>query len=76
MFKKFEASLLFATKLFMFFLCVAVFFFIYGQKYPFLLIPTRTSIVALGVFSIVYMAMSVIYGGFDIGKRKSKPIIY
>lgn len=76
MFKKFEASLLFATKLFMFFLCVVVFFFIYGQKYPFLLIPTRTSIVALGVFSIVYMAMSVIYGGFDIGKRKSKPIIY
>ena len=76
MFKKFEASLLFATKLFMFFLCVAVFFFIYGQKYPFLLIPTRTSIVTLGVFSIVYMAMSVIYGGFDIGKRKSKPIIY
>lgn len=76
MFKKFEASLLFATKLFMFFLCVAVFFFIYGQKYPFLLIPTRTSIVTLGVFAIVYMAMSVIYGGFDIGKRKSKPIIY
>ena len=75
MFKKFESSLLLLNKLLMFFLCVATFFIIYGQKYPFLLIPTRTSIVTLGVFAIMYMAMSVIYGGFDIGKRKSKPII-
>ena len=75
MFKKFELSLLFLSKLFMFCLCAAVFFLIYGQKYAFLLIPTRTSIVTLGVFVIVYMAMTVIYGGFDIGKRKSKPII-
>ena len=75
MFKRFESSLLLLTKLFMFFLCVAVFFFLFGQKYSFLLIPTRTSIVTLGVFVIMYMAMTVIYGGFDIGKRKSKPII-
>ena len=75
MFKRFESSLLLLAKLFMFFLCVAVFFFLYGQKYSFLLIPTRTSIVTLGVFVIMYMAMTVIYGGFDIGKRKSKPII-
>ena len=75
MFKRFESSLLLLTKLFMFFLCVAVFFFLFGQKYSFLLIPTRTSIVTLGIFVIMYMAMTVIYGGFDIGKRKSKPII-
>ena len=75
MFKRFESSLLLLAKLFMFFLCVAVFFFLFGQKYSFLLIPTRTSIVTLGVFVIMYMAMTVIYGGFDIGKRKSKPII-
>ena len=75
MFKKFESSLLLLTKLLMFCLCAAVFFLIYGQKYAFLLIPTRTSIVTLGVFAIMYMAMTVIYGGFDIGKRKSKPII-
>ena len=75
MFKRFESSLLLLAKLFMFFLCIAVFFFLYGQKYSFLLIPTRTSIVTLGVFVIMYMAMTVIYGGFDIGKRKSKPII-
>ena len=75
MFKRFESSLLLLTKLFTFFLCVAVFFFLFGQKYSFLLIPTRTSIVTLGVFVIMYMAMTVIYGGFDIGKRKSKPII-
>lgn len=76
MFKKFESSLLLLTKLFMFCLCAGVFLLIYGQKYPFLLIPTRTSIVTLGVFAIMYMAMTVIYGGFDIGKRKSKPIIH
>ena len=41
-----------------------------------MLIPTRTSFVTLGVFTLVYMMMNIIYGGFDIGKRKSKPIIY
>ena len=41
-----------------------------------MLIPTRTSFITLGVFTLVYMMMSIIYGGFDIGKRKSKPIIY
>lgn len=76
MLKRFESTILLAIKLIMFLICAGVFFFIYGQKYPFLLIPTRTSIVTLGVFAIMYMAMTVIYGGFDIGKRKSKPIIY
>ncbi|MEE1238587.1 MAG: exopolysaccharide biosynthesis polyprenyl glycosylphosphotransferase [Acutalibacteraceae bacterium] len=75
MFKKFESSLLLAAKILMFLLCAAVFFLIYGQKYSFLLIPTRTSIVTLGVFLIMYVGMTIIYGGFDIGKRKSKPII-
>lgn len=76
MLKKFESTIIFVMKLLMFFLCAAVFFLIYGQKYYFLLIPTRTSFVTLGVFAIVYMTMNIIYGGFDIGKRKSKPIIY
>lgn len=76
MLKKFEATLIFAMKLLMFLVCAAVFFMVFGEKYYFLLIPTRTSLITLGVFAIVYMTMNIIYGGFDIGKRKSKPIIY
>jgi len=76
MFKKFEFTILFIMKLLLFCACAGVFFLIFGSKFYFMLIPTRTSFITLGVFTLVYMMMSIIYGGFDIGKRKSKPIIY
>lgn len=76
MLKKFESTLIFAMKLLMFLVCAAVFFLAFGEMYHFMIIPTRTSLITFGVFAIVYMTMNIIYGGFDIGKRKSKPIIY
>lgn len=76
MFKKFESTILFIMKLLLFCACAGVFFLIFGSKFYFMLIPTRTSFITLDVFTLVYMMMSIIYGGFDIGKRKSKPIIY
>lgn len=76
MFKKFESTILFIMKLLLFCACAGVFFLIFGSKFYFMLIPTRTSFITLGVFTLVYMMMSIIYGGFYIGKRKSKPIIY
>lgn len=76
MFKKFESTLIFAMKLLMFLVCALVFFLAFGEKYHFMLVPSRTSLITLGVFTIVYAMMNIIYGGFDIGKRKSKPIIY
>lgn len=76
MFKKFESTVLFIMKLLLFCACAGVFFLIFGSKFHFMLIPTRTSFITLGVFTLVYMMMNIIYGGFDIGKRKSKPIIY
>ena len=76
MFKKFESTILFIMKLLLFCACAGVFFLIFGSKFYFMLIPTRTSFITLGVFTLGYMMMSIIYGGFDIGKRKSKPIIY
>ncbi len=76
MFKKFESTILFIMKLLLFCACAGVFFLIFGSKFYFMLIPTRTSFIILGVFTLVYMMMNIIYGGFDIGKRKSKPIIY
>lgn len=76
MFKKIEFTVLFLMKLMLFCACAAVFFIVFGSKFFFLLRPTRTSFITLGVFTIVYIMMNMIYGGFDIGKRKSKPIIY
>ena len=59
------------------FLAAAVpFFVIMGQKYWPLLTISRTLAVTLLGFTMTYVFMSRIYGGFDIGKRKSKPIIY
>lgn len=76
MLRKFESTFLFLMKLILFCACAGIFFLIFGSEYPFMLIPARTSFVTLGVFTLVYMMMNIIYGGFDIGKRKSKPIIY
>ncbi len=76
MIKKFEPTILSLSKLLMYFVSALAYFLVFGAKFPFLLVPTRTSIVTLGVFTIVYFMMNMIYGGFDIGKRKSKPIIY
>lgn len=76
MFRKFESTVVFLMKLIMFVLCAGTFFLVFGSKYNFLLVPSRTSFITLGVFALVYMMMNIIYGGFDIGKRKSKPIIY
>ncbi len=76
MIKKFEPTILAFLKLFVFLMSASVFFVIFGCKFSQLLKPTRTSIITFGVFTIVYFLMTIIYGTFDIGKRKSKPIIY
>ncbi|MBR2045989.1 MAG: sugar transferase [Agathobacter sp.] len=41
-----------------------------------LLVPSRTLAVVMVAFVLALLTMTRIYGKFDIGRRKSKPIIY
>ena len=63
-------------KLLAFLLCAACFFGLFGLEYFFLLRPSRTLGVTAVAFVVVYILMTKVYGGFDIGKRKSKPIVF
>lgn len=76
MLKRFNSSLTFLMKLLTFLLCGLCFFLLFGQAYFFLLRPSRTLAVTAVSFVVVYVLMCRVYGGYDIGKRKSKPIIF
>ena len=76
MLKRFKSSVTFLMKLLAFLLCGACFFGLFGLEYFFLLRPSRTLGVTAVAFIVVYVLMTKVYGGFDIGKRKSKPIVF
>jgi len=74
-FKKLQKSIVFLLKLLLYAWIVASFFLIMGiENWPLLRI-NRTSGVTLLTFAAVGIAMTAAYGTYDIGKRKSKPII-
>lgn len=74
--QRFSHTLLLLAHVIAFIAAGAPFFLIMGQKYWPLLRISRTAAVTALAFLMAYIFMSRIYGGFDIGKRKSKPIIY
>lgn len=57
-------------------LCAACFFALFALGNPFLLVLNRTSVIVFSVFAIVYVLMTTVYGGLDIGIRKSRSIIF
>jgi exopolysaccharide biosynthesis polyprenyl glycosylphosphotransferase len=78
--RKIEASLVFLLKLMLY---LSLFWTFYGMysRYNFQLrhplkSPSRTSVIVIVTYVIVSYMLANIYGRYDIGKRKSKPIIY
>ncbi len=57
-------------------LCAASFLLIFSTYNPYLLVPNRTVAIVLLSFTIVYVLMENVYGGLDIGTRKSRSIIF
>jgi exopolysaccharide biosynthesis polyprenyl glycosylphosphotransferase len=57
-------------------LALAAFFLMLGINNPQIIRPSRTALITLSMFVIGFFLFIKVYGGFDIGKRKSKPIIY
>ena len=74
--QRFKHSFVFLLHILAFFLCFAVVFLVFGNKFGFLLRPSRTFGVTAVAFGVVYVLMTLVYGGFDVGAKKSKPIIY
>ncbi|MGM9614661.1 MAG: exopolysaccharide biosynthesis polyprenyl glycosylphosphotransferase [Oscillospiraceae bacterium] len=63
-------------RLFAWALSLAVFFRIMSLGNPLLLVPGRTSVIVALAYTILYLLMLNVYGGFDIGTRKSSPIAF
>lgn len=57
-------------------LSLAAFFLIMSLGNPFLLVLNRTSVIVALTYTILYLLMLNVYGGFDIGTRKSPPIAF
>jgi exopolysaccharide biosynthesis polyprenyl glycosylphosphotransferase len=78
--RKLEASLVFVLKLLLYLSLFGVFYGTYSRynfqlRHP-LKAPSRTSVIVIVTYMIVSYMMANIYGRYDVGKRKSKPIIY
>ena len=62
-------------KLFTHILILITFFGLMALNNPQILIPSRTMAVTMLTFIALQTVMNTVYGGYAIGKRKSKPVI-
>lgn len=74
--KKFQRTFFFLWKTLLYICLLWIFVGLFSIPNPPLSRPSRTLAVTLLTFCAVGMGMTAAYGQFDIGRRKSKPIIY
>ncbi len=74
--RKLETSIVFILKATLYISLLVVFFGVFSIENWQLLVFSRTAAITLSTFVVVGLMLTVIYGKYDIGKRKSKPIIY
>ena len=74
--RKLETSILFLVRLILQLLLFVVFYGIYAKANWQLLNISRTSAVTIATYVVASYMFANIYGRYDIGKRKSKPIVY
>lgn len=74
--RKLETSIIFVLKAVMYGILFWIFYGIYAKSNWQLLNLSRTSVVTVATYVIMSYMFSNIYGRYDIGKRKSKPIVY
>lgn len=74
--RKLETSLIFLLKAILHLLLFWIFYGMYARTNWWLLNLSRTAGVTIATYVIMTYMFSNIYGRYDIGKRKSRPIIY
>ncbi len=72
---KIQKSVVFLIKATMYVCLIGSFFLVFSTEFHWLLRPSRTTAVTFVTFCVVEAMLIAIYGGFTIGKLKSKPII-
>lgn len=60
----------------LFTILLALFIFPFSSSYSGLTYLTRTSVITSGAFIIVLLLMLNVYGNFEIGEKKSKPVVF
>ncbi len=72
---KIQKTVFFLIKATMYVCLIGSFFLVFSTDFHWLLRPSRTTAVTFVTFCVVEAMLVAIYGGFTIGKLKSKPII-
>ena len=73
--RKFDKTFLFFFKLLVTTLIGSIFFFNFGRHLPQLTRASRTLVITIATFYVVYFFMQHIFGKFDIHFRKSKDVV-
>ncbi|MBR4168496.1 MAG: sugar transferase [Lachnospiraceae bacterium] len=75
-FRKFEKSILFLIKMFVYAACFATFFLLFSIDNREIIELSRTAAVTLSTYVIILVLLTGIYGRFDVGMRKMRPIVF
>lgn len=74
--KSISNIIVYVLKMLMYISLLLTFVLIFGMDNQAILKPSRTMATTILTFVIVGLLMVAIYGKYDVGRRKSKPIIY
>ena len=73
--QKAQRTIIFLLKTLMYALLIGTFFIVFGTEYSWILHLSRTAGVTFVTFCVLELSLVSIYGGYAIGRLKSKPII-
>ena len=76
MLNRVKSLIVLVYKVLIFLLCALTFLLIMGREIIFLLHFSRTFVIVMFSFTLSYLMLTKIYGGMDIGSRKSKSIVF
>ena len=74
--KRFETIMWMMIKVLLYIVLMITFMLVMSFENPALLVLSRTLGITASTFIIVGLLFVTIYGKYDVGRRKSKPIIY
>lgn len=74
--KRFESILWLMIKIILYILLMAIFMLVLAKENPALIRLSRTMGITISTFVVVGFLFVSIHGKYDVGRRKSKPIIY
>lgn len=72
---KFQKSVIFIIKAILYILLISTFFLVFGTQFNWILHLSRTTGVMLVTFCGLEASLIAVYGGFLVGRLKSKPIV-